>query len=49
MKKIIHPVAGALATLIIATNWLSTVLSEVSGSHAAIVAVKTAIPGDSSC
>ena len=44
MKKIIHPVAGALATLIIATNWLSTVLSEMSGSHAAIVAVKTTIP-----
>ena len=28
----------------IATFWLSTVASELSGSHAAIVAVKTAIP-----
>lgn len=44
MKKLIHPIAGTVAILTIATFWLSTVLSELSGSHEAIVAVKTAIP-----
>jgi hypothetical protein len=44
MKKLIHPVAGAVALLTIATFWLSTVFSELTGSHAAILAVKTAIP-----
>ena len=44
MTKIIHPVAGAITLLTIATFWLSTVLSELFGSEALIVSVKTAIP-----
>jgi hypothetical protein len=44
MTKIIHPVAGAIALLTIATFWLSTVFSELLGSEALIVSVKTAIP-----
>ena len=44
MTRFIHPVAGALAMLLIATFWLSTTLSELFGSVATIVAVKTAIP-----
>ena len=44
MLKIIHPVAGTLALLIIATFWLSTALSELFGSQATVIAVKTAIP-----
>ena len=44
MTKIIHPIAGTVAILTIATFWLSTSLSELSGSPATVVAVKTAIP-----
>ena len=44
MIKIIHPVAGTLALLTIATFWLSTALSELFASQAVVVAVKTAIP-----
>ncbi len=44
MLKIVHPVAGMLATLTIATFWLSTAISELFLSEAAVVAVKTAIP-----
>jgi hypothetical protein len=44
MINIIHPVAGALALLTIATFWLSTALSELLASEAAVTAVKTAIP-----
>jgi hypothetical protein len=44
MKKFIHPIAGAVAILTISTFWLSTVISELSGSHVAIVAVKSTIP-----
>ena len=44
MTKIIHPIAGALAILTIATFWLSTALSELFASEATVVAVKTAIP-----
>ena len=44
MLKIIHPVAGSVAILTIATFWLSTILSELFASRAVIVAVKTAIP-----
>lgn len=44
MIRIIHPVAGALALLTIATFWLSTALSELIASRATVVAVKTAIP-----
>ena len=44
MKKLIHPIAGAVALLTIASFWLSTALSELGGSREAVVAVKTAIP-----
>jgi hypothetical protein len=44
MLKILHPVAGTLALLTIATFWLSTALSELLASHATVTAVKTAIP-----
>lgn len=44
MIKYIHPVAGALAILTIATFWLSTAFSELLGSQSTIVAVKTTIP-----
>ncbi|GHA35596.1 hypothetical protein GCM10007989_34470 [Devosia pacifica] len=44
MIKLIHPIAGMVAILTIATFWLSTIISEVSGSNASIVAVKSAIP-----
>jgi len=43
LKKV-HPVAGAVAILTIAVFWTSTAASELFGSEAAIVAVKTAIP-----
>ena len=44
MLKLIHPVAGALALLTIATFWLSTALSELFASPATVLVVKTAIP-----
>ena len=44
MIKIVHPVAGGVALLTIATFWLSTVISELSGSQALIASVKTTIP-----
>jgi len=44
MTKIIHPVAGAVALLTIATFWLSMALSELFASETAVIAVKTAIP-----
>ena len=44
MTKIIHPFAGALALLTIATFWVSTSLSELFGSTALVVAVKSVIP-----
>jgi heme-degrading monooxygenase HmoA len=44
MIKLIHPVAGAVALLTIATFWLSTALSELFASKAAVTTVKTAIP-----
>lgn len=44
MTKIIHPIAGAIAILTIATFWLSTVISELFGSQAAVIAVKTTLP-----
>lgn len=44
MTKIIHPIAGGVALLTIASFWLSTVLSELFASEAAVIAVKTAIP-----
>jgi hypothetical protein len=45
MTKMIHPVAGVLAILTIATFWLSTAISELFGSEATVIAVKTAVPG----
>ena len=44
MKKIIHPAAGAIAILLIATFWLSTALTELFGSESAVIFVKTANP-----
>ena len=44
MTKIVHPVAGALAILTMATFWLSTALSELFASQAIVTTVKTAIP-----
>lgn len=44
MTKIVHPIAGAVALLTIATFWLSTAISELFLSEAAVIAVKTTIP-----
>lgn len=44
MPRIIHPLAGLMAMLTIASFWLSTVLSELLGSEATVVSVKTTIP-----
>jgi hypothetical protein len=44
MLKRLHPVAGVLGFLTILTFWTATVASELSGSTAAIIAVKQAIP-----
>lgn len=44
MKKIVHPIAGTIALLTIASFWASTVVVEIFGSQAAVVAVKTSIP-----
>jgi hypothetical protein len=44
VTKIVHPLAGALAILTIATFWLSTAFSELFASEATVTAVKTAIP-----
>jgi len=44
MLRILHPVAGVVALITIATFWLSTILSEVFGSQAVVTTVKTAIP-----
>ncbi|MQX35512.1 hypothetical protein [Roseospira navarrensis] len=44
MLKALHPVAGGLALVMIATFWGSTVAVELLGPPAAVVAVKTAIP-----
>lgn len=44
MPRIIHPFAGAVALLTIAAFWISTAVSELSGSRELIVSVKSAIP-----
>ncbi len=44
MFKIVHPVAGLIAIMTIATFWISTAISELFLSQAAVVTVKTAIP-----
>ncbi len=42
--RYIHPIADAGALVITATFWLATVISELFGTVAMVVAVKTAIP-----
>lgn len=44
MKKTLHPVAGALALLIIAVFWFSTLGSELFGTEDDIRTVKLMIP-----
>ncbi|MAW99998.1 MAG: hypothetical protein CMN72_10215 [Sphingomonas sp.] len=44
MARMIHPIAGAIALLTISFFWLSTVSSELFGSDALVVTVKTMIP-----
>jgi len=44
MTKLIHPVAGTIATISIASFWLSTALTELFASHVVVTSVKTAIP-----
>ena len=44
MARMIHPIAGALALLTIASFWVSTAMSELFGSEALVVTVKTMIP-----
>jgi hypothetical protein len=44
MTKLIHPVAGTIAIITIASFWLSTALTELFASHAVVTSVKTAIP-----
>jgi hypothetical protein len=44
MIKIIHPAAGVVALLTIATFWLSTAISELFASEAIVTTVKKAIP-----
>ena len=44
MSKLVHPLAGTLATLLVASFWLSTLLVEAFGTHAQIIAVKLTIP-----
>ena len=44
MTKLVHPIAGVIALLTISIFWISTALSELFASEAAVIAVKTAIP-----
>ncbi|RMA44088.1 hypothetical protein [Rhodophyticola porphyridii] len=44
MTKILHPLAGITAFLIILGFWVSTLAVELFGPQSAIVAVKTTIP-----
>ncbi|MPZ17806.1 MAG: hypothetical protein GEV06_07845 [Luteitalea sp.] len=44
MLKVIHPVAGTVALLTIATFWLSTAVTELFASKATVTMVKMAIP-----
>ena len=44
MLRRLHPTAGLIGFLTIFTVWVSTVASELSGSAAAIAAVKQALP-----
>ena len=49
MIKIIHPVAGALAILTIATFWLSTALTELFASQAVLPPSRRPYRGVSCC
>jgi len=44
MVRLVHPIAGSVAFLIIAAFWTSTVLVELFGGPDAVTTVKTAIP-----
>jgi hypothetical protein len=44
MIRIIHPVAGAVAIITIATFWFSTALTELFATQATVALVKTTIP-----
>lgn len=44
MIKAIHPIAGGIAFATIAAFWISTLGVELAGTHAQVIAVKTAIP-----
>ncbi|MGB8278309.1 MAG: hypothetical protein WCF20_10330 [Methylovirgula sp.] len=44
MLKRLHPIAGIIATLMILSFWVSTVVAELFGSLATVSAVKQAIP-----
>lgn len=44
MWRRMHPLSGIVALLTIASFWVSTVISELSGSEQAIIAVKQVIP-----
>lgn len=44
MIKAVHPVAGMVALLTIASFWLSTALAELFASEATVVAIKSTIP-----
>lgn len=44
MIRRLHPIAGAIALLMILSFWLSTLVSEVFGSPAKIAMVKSLIP-----
>lgn len=44
MIRVLHPIAGFVGMVTIATFWLSTIAVEAFGGSAAVLAVKTAIP-----
>lgn len=44
MPKIVHPIAGALALIMILLFWLSTALTEFFASQATVTTVKMLIP-----
>ncbi|MEO1985839.1 MAG: hypothetical protein ABGX47_04185 [Martelella sp.] len=44
MLKTMHPIAGALALVLITTFWLSTVMAEVFAGPELVALVKAAIP-----
>ena len=43
MTRVLHPVAGAVGLLCIATFWTSTIAAEMLGGPASILAVKVAV------